>query len=106
MPHPNSITIDPSKTLESVPTSKANTSDHVSSTNPKGTVFFKDSSKPDGDACRDDGTLKDASELEWPNSPSDSKASNTTFDDYAMQVDSETFERLNEEVSHSLRTWS
>ena len=34
--------------------------------------IYKDYSKPDGDACRDDGTLKDASEMEWPNSPSDS----------------------------------
>ena len=36
-----------------------------------GSTYFKDTSKPDGDACREDGTLKDASELEWPNSPSD-----------------------------------
>ena len=28
-------------------------------------------SKPDSDACREDGTLKDASEMEWPNSPSE-----------------------------------
>ena len=26
---------------------------------------------PEGDAVRVDGTLKDASEMEWPNSPSD-----------------------------------
>lgn len=32
---------------------------------------YKDWTKPDGDACRPDGTLKDASEMEWPNSPSD-----------------------------------
>jgi hypothetical protein len=32
---------------------------------------LKDRDMPDGDACRPDGTLKDASELEWPNSPSD-----------------------------------
>lgn len=25
---------------------------------------------PDGDACRPDGTLKDASEIEWQHSPS------------------------------------
>lgn len=30
-----------------------------------------DTSKPLGDACRDDGTLKDASEMVWPNSPTD-----------------------------------
>jgi hypothetical protein len=28
-----------------------------------------DTSKPVGDACREDGTLKDASEMEWPESP-------------------------------------
>ena len=33
--------------------------------------FFKDGMMPDGDACRPDGTLKDASEMEWPNSPSE-----------------------------------
>ena len=33
--------------------------------------FFKDKNMPDGDACRPDGTLKDASELSFPNSPSD-----------------------------------
>ena len=31
----------------------------------------KDASKPDGEACRADGTLKDADEMEWPNSPSE-----------------------------------
>jgi hypothetical protein len=31
----------------------------------------KDIDMPDGDACRPDGTLKDASELSFPNSPSD-----------------------------------
>jgi hypothetical protein len=30
-----------------------------------------DTSKPVGDACREDGTLKDASEMEWPNSPTE-----------------------------------
>jgi hypothetical protein len=28
-----------------------------------------DTSKPAGDACREDGTLKDAREMVWPNSP-------------------------------------
>jgi hypothetical protein len=32
---------------------------------------LKDPNMPDGEACRPDGTLKDASELEFPNSPSD-----------------------------------
>lgn len=30
----------------------------------------KDVTKPDGEACREDGTLKDAEEIEWMNSPS------------------------------------
>ena len=30
-----------------------------------------DKSKPEGDACRKDGTLKDASELDWPDSPTE-----------------------------------
>ena len=30
-----------------------------------------DKSKPEGDACREDGTLKDASELDWPDSPTE-----------------------------------
>jgi hypothetical protein len=33
--------------------------------------IFKDGTMPDGDACRPDGTLKDASEMEWLNSPSE-----------------------------------
>lgn len=33
--------------------------------------MFKDITMPDGDACRPDGTLKDADEMEWPNSPSE-----------------------------------
>ena len=28
-----------------------------------------DQTKPDGKACNEDGTLKDASKLEWPDSP-------------------------------------
>ena len=35
------------------------------------TEQFKDVTMPDGDACRPDGTLKDASEIQWLNSPSE-----------------------------------
>src|ERR1700730_12748840 len=35
-------------------------------------THLKDASKPDGEARRDDGTLKDASEMEWLYSPSQS----------------------------------
>jgi hypothetical protein len=34
-------------------------------------TYFKDTGKPDGEACREDGTLKDVDELVWPDSPSD-----------------------------------
>jgi hypothetical protein len=33
--------------------------------------YFKDTNMPDGDACRPDGTLKDASEMLFLNSPSE-----------------------------------
>jgi hypothetical protein len=39
--------------------------------NEPGKTYSKDIEKPDGDACRKDGTLKDADELYWPDSPSD-----------------------------------
>ena len=34
-------------------------------------AFLKDASKPEGEACSPDGTLKDADMIEWLNSPSD-----------------------------------
>jgi hypothetical protein len=37
-----------------------------------GPMHLKDASKPDGEACGDDGTLKDASEIKWVHSPSQS----------------------------------
>lgn len=36
-----------------------------------GQRVLKDTSKPDGDACRPDGKLKEASEMEWLHSPSE-----------------------------------
>ena len=35
------------------------------------TKYLKDATKPDGEACNADRTLKDASEMEWLNSPTD-----------------------------------
>ena len=32
---------------------------------------YMDKSKPVGDACREDGTLKDASEMDWPELPTE-----------------------------------
>ncbi len=43
--------------------------DKSSGSNEKGKTYEKDHTKPDGEACNDDGTLKEASELEWPDSP-------------------------------------
>ena len=36
-----------------------------------GHNYFKDPLKPDDDACHEDSTLKDASEMKWPDSPSE-----------------------------------
>jgi hypothetical protein len=47
---------------------------------------LKDSSKPDGEACNEDGTLKDAEEMEWPNSPTD--LATTTIQMHTGEVDS------------------
>ena len=33
-------------------------------------IYTRDASKPDGEACNADNTLKDASEIEWFHSPS------------------------------------
>ena len=35
------------------------------------TLFLKDASKPEGEACNPDGTLKDANKMDWLNSPLD-----------------------------------
>ena len=39
------------------------------SSNEHENTYLMDTSKPVGDACREDGTLKEASEMEWPDSP-------------------------------------
>ena len=49
--------------------------------------FFKDPNMPDGDACRPDGTLKEASEMYFPNSPSEApgnlhEVNKDNLDDY------------------------
>jgi len=40
----------------------------VASSNRHGN-YLEDTSEPDGDVCREDCTLKDASEMEWPTLP-------------------------------------
>jgi hypothetical protein len=49
-------------------------SEASSSSNTVGNTHLRDASKPEGEACNADGTLKDASELEWPDSPSEPNA--------------------------------
>ena len=60
--------------------SSKNKSDEMPDTNERAKTYMRDVTKPVGDACRDDGTLKDADELEWPDSPSELVATQTHFD--------------------------
>ena len=50
-----------------------------------------DTSKPVGDACREDGTLKDAGEMEWPDSPTGYNQSllsqRSPFDDNGSELE-------------------
>lgn len=46
-------------------------SDASSSSNEQVKTHLRDPTKPEGEACNADGTLKDASKLEWPESPSE-----------------------------------
>jgi hypothetical protein len=43
-------------------------------------THLMDTSKPVGDACRDDGTLKDAKEMDWLNSPTENNRRELTED--------------------------
>ena len=61
----------------------------VSDTNEREKTYMRDMTKPVGDACRDDGTLKDADELEWPDSPSELVATQTHFDWHHGPADDE-----------------
>jgi hypothetical protein len=55
--------------------------DELQNTNEKEKTYMRDMTKPVGDACRDDGTLKDADELEWPDSPTELVAPQKYFED-------------------------
>ena len=44
-------------------------SEETLDTNAKEITYLRNMTKPVGDACRDDGTLKDANEMVWPNLP-------------------------------------
>lgn len=56
----------------------------------KGPTHLKDVSKPDGEACNDDGTLKDASEIEWAHSPSQSHPGPVLYGEKRKRNDSVT----------------
>ena len=60
--------------------SSKNKSDELMDTNEGKKTYMRDMTKPVGDACRDDGTLKDANELEWPESPSEIVTQQEYFD--------------------------
>ena len=57
--------------------SSKNKSNELLDTNKKKKTYMRDMTKPVGDACHDDGTLKDADELVWPESPSEIVAQQT-----------------------------
>ena len=49
----------------------------------------QDTTKPFGEACNADGTLKDATEISWLNSPSDETRPTPSFSKRARSVDAE-----------------
>ena len=54
-------------------------------TSDKTKLFLKDGTMLDGDACQPDGTLKDASEMEWPNSPSEQPVTQLSEDGHNLK---------------------
>ena len=66
--------------------SSKNISNKLLDTNEKEKPYLRDAAKPVGDACRDDGTLKDANEIDWLNSPSELEPRNDfhTSDGYDL----------------------
>jgi len=52
-----------------------NISQEFPDTNENGKTYSRDMTKPVGDACRDDGTLKDAHEIVWQHSPTKATSS-------------------------------
>lgn len=63
-----------------------NKSDVGSSSNGHENAYLMDMSKPEGDACREDGTLKDASEMEWPDSPTENNQALISQNDENWQL--------------------
>ena len=52
-----------------------------SSSNEKEKTYLKDPAIPDGEAYNADGTLKDASEIDWIHSPSQLSTAHAGFED-------------------------
>ena len=78
-------------------------------TNAKGRPYLRDITKPVGDACRDDGTLKDTDEMVWPNSPTelvvpqnDFHESHESYDDIMLQDGSDQNDEPSIRVSRVL----
>ena len=72
----------PSNSGRNIPESGSSSNHHCDDENP----YLMDTSKPIGDACREDGTLKDANEMDWPDSP-------TQFDHHQALIE-EQFREL------------
>ena len=51
---------------------------------------MRDATKPVGDACCDDGTLKDADKMVWPNSPTELEAPQKDFREWYDELGSES----------------
>ena len=62
--------------------SSENIIDEFLDTNEKGKTYMRDMMKPVSDACRDDGTLKEANEMVWPDSPTALEAPQDNFREY------------------------
>ena len=60
--------------LNNIAGSSQNTSDKPSDSNEKGKTYTYDPTKPVGEACNENGTLRETSELEWPDSPTEPNA--------------------------------
>ena len=74
-----------------------NTSDGLLDTKEKKKSYLRDMTKPIGDACRDDGTLKDASELFWPNSPTDPEPDAPQISYFEQHNDETGFQEFQDE---------
>jgi hypothetical protein len=56
-----------------------NISDHDENPDTHEKTYLRDITKPFGDACRADGTLKDANEMDWVTSPTANEGPGNNF---------------------------